>query len=165
MGAGVAHMFLRPLVAEAQGIIPQRLLMIHRPCGTWPDDFLPPKGAPAGTGYPITPILKSFEALRHKMVVFRGVDGPPNNTQNGDRHGAGLIGQITGRLRGAAAQRLAGRSRRHATARPSPPARPASISSSWQNGIAGVQPAAGRRQVDPPVGQHPLGARASTSPA
>jgi hypothetical protein len=39
-GAGVGHMFLRPLVAEAQGVIPQRLLMIHRPCGTWPDDFL-----------------------------------------------------------------------------------------------------------------------------
>ncbi len=53
--------------------------MIHRPCGTWPDDFLPPKDSPAGTGYPITPILKSFEALRHKMVVFRGVDGLPNN--------------------------------------------------------------------------------------
>jgi hypothetical protein len=98
MGAGVAHTFLRPLVAEAQGVIPQRFFMIHRPCGTWPDDFLPPKTVPAGAAYPITPILKSFETLRHKMVVYRGVDGPPNNTQNGDRHGAGLIGQVTGRL-------------------------------------------------------------------
>jgi hypothetical protein len=97
-GAGVAHMLLRPLVAEAQGIIPQRFLMIHRPCGTWPDAFLPPRGTPAGTMYPITPILKPFETLRHKMVVMRGVDGPPNNTQNGDRHGAGLISQVTGRL-------------------------------------------------------------------
>ena len=98
LGAGVAHVFLRPLLAEADGIIPQRLLMIHRPCGTWPDEFLPARTQPAGTGYPMTPILEPFEALRHKMVVFRGVDGPPNNTQNGDRHGAGLIGQVTGRL-------------------------------------------------------------------
>src|SRR5689334_1966199 len=94
-GAGVAHMFLRPLLAEAQGIVPQRLLMIHRPCGTWPDDFLPPKGTAPGSDYAITPILRSFEALRHKMVVFRGVDGLPNDLANGHRHGAGLIGQIS----------------------------------------------------------------------
>ncbi len=98
MGAGVGHMFLRPLVAEADGVVPQRLLMMHRPCGTWPDDFLPAKSVPGGANYPTTPILKSFEALRHKMVVMRGVDGLPNDTQPGDRHGAGVINMITGRL-------------------------------------------------------------------
>jgi hypothetical protein len=98
VGAGVAHMLRRPLIAEADGLTPQRFFMVHRPCGTWPDDFLPPKNTPAGISYPITPILKSFEPLRNKMVVYRGVDGPPNNTQNGDRHGGGIIGQMTGRL-------------------------------------------------------------------
>ena len=98
LGAGVAHTFLRPLIAEAQGNVPQRLFVIHRPCGTWPDDFLPAKTVASGTNWPVTPILQPFEALRNKMVLFRGVDGPPNNTENGDRHGAGLISQITGRL-------------------------------------------------------------------
>jgi hypothetical protein len=97
-GAGLAHMFLRPLTAEADGVVPQRFLMMHRPCGTWPDDFLPPKATPSGADWPMTPILQSFEPLRKKMVVFRGVDGAPNNTQNGDRHGQGIIGQVTGRL-------------------------------------------------------------------
>ena len=98
MGVGVGHTFLRPLTAEADGLVPQRFFMIHRPCGTWPDDFLPPEGQPSGTDYPITPILRPFEPLRSKMVVYRGVDGPPNDTENGDRHGAGLIAQVTGRL-------------------------------------------------------------------
>ena len=98
MGAGVGHTFLRPLVAEADGLTPQRLLMIHRPCGTWPDDFLPSRATPTGPNWPMTPILTPFAGLRNKMVVFRGVDGPPNNTQNGDRHGAGLINQVSGRL-------------------------------------------------------------------
>jgi len=142
MGAGVAHMFLRPLIAEADGIIPQRLLMIHRPCGTWPDEFLPPKGQPAGANYAITPILKSFEALRHKMVVFRGVDGPPNNTQNGDRHGTGLINQITGKLpvqppNASAADREDSNSKTITAAGPS------FDHFVLQRGIPGVQPAAG----------------------
>jgi hypothetical protein len=98
LGAGVAHTLLRPLIAEAQGMVPQRIFLIHRPCGTWPDDFLPAKTVPSGRDWPMTPILKSFEALRAKMVVYRGVDGPPNNTQNGDRHGAGIINQMTGML-------------------------------------------------------------------
>ena len=142
LGAGVGFAFVRPLCAEADGLLPQRLLMIHRPCGTWPDDFLPAKSVPSGTGYPITPILKSFEALRNKMVVFRGVDGPPNNTQNGDRHGAGLINQITGRLpvqsaSASAQDRMDGDSKTITAASPS-----------FDNfvlgaGIPGVQPPAG----------------------
>jgi hypothetical protein len=141
-GAGVAHMFLRPMLAEAQGVIPQRLLMIHRPCGTWPDDFLPPKGTPAGANYPITPILKSFEALRHKMVVFRGVDGLPNDLANGDRHGAGMIGQISGNLpvqpaNASQSDRDDSNSKTITVGSPS--------FDQWilANGIAGVQPAAG----------------------
>jgi hypothetical protein len=142
MGAGVAHVFLRPLIAEAQGLTPQRLFMLHRPCGTWPDDFLPPKSVPSSPDYAITPILRSFEALRKKMVVFRGVDGPPNNTQNGDRHGAGLIAQVTGRLcvqpATASADDRADMNSKSITA-----ATPSFDQYILQNGIAGVQPAGG----------------------
>jgi hypothetical protein len=142
LGAGVGHALLRPLVAEADGLVPQRFLMIHRPCGSWPDDFWPAKGIASGPDYPITPILKAFEALRHKMVVFRGVDGPPNDTQNGDRHGTGLINQITGRLpiqpaNASAQDRMDGDSKTITAASPS-----------FDNfllaaGIPGLQPAAG----------------------
>jgi hypothetical protein len=142
MGAGVAHVFLRPLIAEAQGVTPQRLLMIHRPCGTWPDDFLPPKSAPSSPDYAITPILRSFEALRKKMVVFRGVDGPPNDTQNGDRHGAGLIAQVTGRLcvqpPNASMDDLKDMNSKTITA-----ATPSFDQYILQSGIPGVQPAGG----------------------
>lgn len=142
VSAGLAHTFLRPLIAEAQGNIPQRLLMIHRPCGTWPDDFLPPKGVPSGAAWPITPILRSFEALRHKMVVYRGVDGPPNNTQNGDRHGAGLIAQVTGRLCVQPAN--ASQSDRDDTnSKTITAATPSFDQYVLQAGIPGIQPAAG----------------------
>jgi hypothetical protein len=142
MGAGVGHVFLRPLLAEADGIIPQRLLMIHRPCGTWPDDFLPAKTQAAGTGYPMTPILEPFAALRHKMVLFRGVDGPPNNTQNGDRHGGGLIGQVTGRLAVQPANASV-EDRADPNSKTISAASPSFDQFILQNGIPGVQPRAG----------------------
>jgi hypothetical protein len=142
LGAGVVHTFLRPLIAEAQGVVPQRFFMIHRPCGTWPDDFLPARSVASGSGYAITPILKSFEPLRNKMVVFRGVDGPPNNTQNGDRHGAGLIGQVTGRLCIQPANASA-EDREDSNSKSITAATPSFDQYILQNGIPGVQPAAG----------------------
>ncbi|HXU82140.1 MAG TPA: DUF1552 domain-containing protein [Polyangia bacterium] len=147
MSAGLAHTFLRPLIAEAQGLIPQRFFMIHRPCGTWPDDFLPPKTQPSSADYPITPILKSFEMLRKKMVVFRGVDAPPNNTQNGDRHGAGLIGQVTGRLCVQPANASVD-DRNDSNSKTITAATPSFDQYILQNGIAGVQPAgAGAKSI------------------
>jgi hypothetical protein len=142
VGAGVGHVFLRPLIAEAQGLTPQRLFMIHRPCGTWPDDFLPPKGVPSSPDYAITPILRSFEALRRKMVVFRGVDAPPNDTQNGDRHGAGLIGQLTGRLC-IQPPNASQDDREDSNSKTITAATPSFDQYILQNGIAGVQPAGG----------------------
>jgi hypothetical protein len=142
MGAGVGHMFLRPLVAEADGSVPQRLFMIHRPCGTWPDDFLPARTQPSGPDYPITPILKPFEALRNKMVVFRGVDGPPNNTQNGDRHGAGLIGQVTGQL-AVQPPNASAEDRNDANSKSITAASPSFDQFVLQRGIVGVQPPLG----------------------
>lgn len=142
LGAGVAHTFLRPLVAEADGIVPQRFLMIHRPCGTWPDDFLPSKGTPSGPDFPITPILRPFEPLRHKMVVYRGVDGPPNNTQNGDRHGAGIINQVTGRL-AVQPPNASSQDRNDGDSKTITAATPSIDQLLLGSGIPGVQPAVG----------------------
>src|SRR3954447_20755603 len=96
IGAGVAHMFFRPLVAQAEGVTPQRLLLIHRPCGSWPKQFFP--AGPAGTGYASTPLLDSFAALRAKMVVMKGVDCPRTDDVNGDRHGMGIMTMLAGTM-------------------------------------------------------------------
>jgi hypothetical protein len=96
VGAGVAGMFLRPLLAEAQGVIPQRLLLIHRPCGSWPKQFFPT--GPAGTGYAMSPLLQSFAGLRDRMVVLKGVDCPRTDDVNGDRHGMGIMTMLAGTM-------------------------------------------------------------------
>jgi hypothetical protein len=89
-------MFLRPLLAEAQGVTPQRFFMIHRPCGSWPKLFFPT--GPAGNSYASTPLLDSFAALRRKMVVMKGVDCPRTDTVNGDRHGMGIMTMLGGTM-------------------------------------------------------------------
>src|SRR5438552_14678670 len=96
MGAGVAHMFLRPLLAEAEGVVPQRLLLIHRPCGSWPMQFFP--GGPAGTGYQMTPLLQPFAMLRNKMVIAKGINCPRTDAVNGDRHGMGIMTMLSGTM-------------------------------------------------------------------
>jgi hypothetical protein len=96
IGAGVAHMFFRPLVAQAEGVTPQRLLLIHRPCGSWPKLFFPT--GPAGSSYASTPLLDSFAALRAKMVVAKGVDCPRTDAVNGDRHGMGIMTMLAGTM-------------------------------------------------------------------
>src|SRR4051812_47261950 len=94
VGAGVAGMFLRPLLAEAQGVVPQRLLLIHRPCGSWPKQFFPT--GPAGSDYALTPLLQSFAGVRDRMVVLKGVDCPRTDDVNGDRHGMGIMTMLAG---------------------------------------------------------------------
>jgi|tagenome__1003787_1003787.scaffolds.fasta_scaffold20924314_1 hypothetical protein len=96
IGAGIAHMFLRPLLAEAQGMVPQRLLLVHRPCGSWPKQFFPT--TPPGTGWGSTPLLDSFAALRNKMVILKGVDCPRTDMVNGDRHGMGIMTMLAGTM-------------------------------------------------------------------
>ena len=59
-GAGAAGMFLRPMFASAQDAAPQRLLIVHRPCGTLPEEFFPQAGD--ATNFTLTPILAPFEA-------------------------------------------------------------------------------------------------------
>ena len=41
VGTTAAGVFLRPLFASAAGTPPKRLPIVHRPCGTFPDQFFP----------------------------------------------------------------------------------------------------------------------------
>ncbi len=90
LGTAGAASLLRPLLnAEAQATGPQRLLIIHRPCGTSPLDWFPSTGGVKDWG--TSPILSSFDALRSDMVVMKGVDLPRDTEWIGDKHGAGMM--------------------------------------------------------------------------
>ena len=98
--AGLATI-LRPIMAHAEtGATPQRLLMIHHPCGSsslgngrwWPTG--------GSTGWNASPLLSSFTdgkvgALQNQMVVLKGLSNPRNQNWLGDQHGSGFLGMIT----------------------------------------------------------------------
>ncbi len=104
---GAAATFLRPIMGQAQtGVAPQRLLMIHRPCGTAmsakespgaPSFWWPTSGASGGTDWIAAPggLIDSFKAVRDKMVVMKGVHCPRVPGWHGDKHGAGMLGMIS----------------------------------------------------------------------
>jgi Protein of unknown function (DUF1552) len=98
--AAAAAIF-NPFRAYAQtGVAPQRLLMIHRPCGTsslgngrwWPTG--------GATGWTASPLLSSFTdgkiaSLQNEMIVLKGLTNPRNQFWLGDAHGSGFLGMIT----------------------------------------------------------------------
>jgi hypothetical protein len=87
--AGLGTLLLPLLRAEAQGTGPQRLLIIHRPCGTRPEKWFPSTGGVKD--WATTPLLSSFNELRNDMVVLKGIDLPRTDEWPGDRHGAGML--------------------------------------------------------------------------
>src|SRR3954465_2207586 len=92
LGTGAAAALLRPLLAEAQsGAGPQRLLIIHRPCGTVPAKWWPTGGV---TDWVTSPILSAFDKLRNDMVVMKGVDCPRKQEWLGNKNGAGMIAMM-----------------------------------------------------------------------
>ncbi len=93
LGTTAAGAFIRPLLAQAQSTTgsPQRILLIHRPCGTDMAHWWPTGGA---TDWVASPLLSSFGALRNDMVIVRGVDCPRNPNWIGDKHGAGMIAMV-----------------------------------------------------------------------
>lgn len=108
LGASTAAAtFLRPIAAQTQtGAAPQRLLVIHRPCGSAmnpqanpgaPSFWWPTSGTPGGTDYAVAPdgLIDSFKAVRNSMVVMKGLHCPRNPGWAGDKHGAGYLGMIT----------------------------------------------------------------------
>jgi hypothetical protein len=104
MGAGA---LLRPVLAQAQtGVSPQRLLIIHRPCGSAmnpidqpgaPSWWWPTSGTPGGTDWVVAPggLIDSFSRVRQKMVVLKGIHCPRVQAWLGDKHGAGMLAMIS----------------------------------------------------------------------
>src|SRR4051812_7515001 len=98
-------MLLRPLLAEADGIVPQRFLYIHYPCGTvagfagegagskwtW---F--PNGA-GGPGYTPSPLLNLFSGTKDRILPFDGLHiGDPDQKILGDKHAQAMMYMGTG---------------------------------------------------------------------
>lgn len=102
-GAGTTALgsLLRPIMAHAQSsVAPQRLLLIHHPCGSsslgngrwWPTG--------ATKGWTASPLLSSFTdgkiaSLQNDMVVLKGLTCPRNMFWLGDAHGSGFLGMMT----------------------------------------------------------------------
>lgn len=108
LGAGTAAAtFLRPILGQTQtGVAPQRLLMIHRPCGSAmdaksqpgaPSYWWPTSGNSGSTDFVVAPggLIDSFQAVRNSMVVMKGVHCPRIQAWNGDKHGAGMLAMIS----------------------------------------------------------------------
>jgi hypothetical protein len=105
VGTSALGTMLRPIMAYAQtGSAPQRLLVIHRPCGTSLGTGVPgdawwwPSGGT--TGWTASPLISSFTdgkiaALQNKMVVLKNLSAPRNMNWSGDRHGAGFLAMMT----------------------------------------------------------------------
>ena len=102
-GGSALATLLRPLMAYAQaGAAPQRLLVIHRPCGTTlgvgHDDWWWPTGGV--TGWKASPLISSFTdgkiaSLQDKMVVLQHLSAPRNMNWVGDKHGSGFLAMLT----------------------------------------------------------------------
>jgi hypothetical protein len=99
LGSAMA-VLLRPLVAEAEGAVPQRFLYIHYPCGTvagfgsegagakW---FWFPMGA-GGPGYTPSPLLNLFSAVKDSILPFDGLHiGDPDQKIDGDKHAQAMM--------------------------------------------------------------------------
>lgn len=92
LGAGTAATFLQPLLGKAQTApSPQRLLIIHRPVGTVPDQWWP---SGSGDTWTASPILSEFEALRSDMVVLKGLNCPFDDW-TGSRPALGMLAMMT----------------------------------------------------------------------
>jgi hypothetical protein len=92
LGATAAGAVLKPLVAQAQAnAAPQRLLLIHRPCGSDMGHWWPTGSA---TNWTSSPLISSFDQLRSNMVVLKGINCPRVQEWLGDKHGAGMIAMM-----------------------------------------------------------------------
>jgi hypothetical protein len=95
VGTTAAGVLLRPLFAAAAGASPTRLLIVHRPCGTYPIDFFPQSGDT--TTFPLPNILQPFTPVKDAMTILNGIYCPRDHGWAGDQHGAGLITMMSGK--------------------------------------------------------------------
>jgi Protein of unknown function (DUF1552) len=92
VGAGVAGLLLRPLQAAETGVIPKRLLFVHRPCGSVLEKFFPAVGS-----FTLAPIIKSFEPLKNDLVIVNGINCSRDPNWESDKHAAALIAMMSGK--------------------------------------------------------------------
>jgi hypothetical protein len=95
VGTTAAGSLLRPLFASAANASPTRLLIIHRPCGTFPTAFFPQGGN--ATTFTLPAILQPFAPLQDQMVILNGIYCPRDHSWAGDQHGAGMITMMSGK--------------------------------------------------------------------
>jgi hypothetical protein len=95
VGTTAAGVLLRPLFASAAGASPTRLLIVHRPCGTYPIDFFPQTGD--ATNFTLPSILQPFTPVKDAMTILNGIYCPRDHGWAGDQHGAGLITMMSGK--------------------------------------------------------------------
>ncbi|MEO5770341.1 MAG: DUF1552 domain-containing protein [Polyangia bacterium] len=96
VGTTAAGMFLRPLFASAAGATPNRLLIIHRPCGSNLGEFFPSVAGDAAA-YTLPSILQPLQSLKADMTILNGINCPRVTSWPGDQHGAGLITMMSGK--------------------------------------------------------------------
>src|SRR5690348_1652955 len=89
MGTTAAGVLLRPLFAAAAGASPTRLLVVHRPDGTFLDAFFPTGGT--ATAFTLPSILQPFAAVKDSMAILNGVTCPRDPNWPGDKHGAAMM--------------------------------------------------------------------------
>lgn len=94
VGAGVAGMLLRPLQAQEAGVMPKRLLLVHRPCGTVLEKFFPAPGD--AKNFTLPSIIKSFEPLKNDLVIVNGINCSRDPNWASDKHAAALIAMMSG---------------------------------------------------------------------
>jgi hypothetical protein len=94
ISAGLASLFLRPLEAFASNGPPTRVLIIHCPCGTVPNQYFPVNATP--TAFTLAPIVQPLAPLQSNMVFFDNVTNSRDGSWQGDRHGQGMIAFVTG---------------------------------------------------------------------
>jgi hypothetical protein len=92
--AGVASALLRPLQAQETGVIPKRLLIVHRPCGSVLEKFFPAPGN--ARDFTLPSIIKSFEPLKNDLVIVNGVNCSRDPDWASDKHAAALIAMMSG---------------------------------------------------------------------
>ena len=80
-------------LARAEGTAPKRLLIIHKPCGTIPEQYDPAGGE---RDFTLSPILEPFAPLRDRMVVLEGLDIRKKVDTPGQDHGNGMVTFMTG---------------------------------------------------------------------
>ncbi len=95
----------QPLIAEADGTVPQRFLYFHYPCGTVAGFGKEGPGAkwtwfpsgPGGPDYTPSPLLNLFSAVKGSILPLDGLDlGDPDQKIDGDQHAQGMMYMGTG---------------------------------------------------------------------